>query len=912
MLPIIILGKLVNRPWKHAAEVSAIAAVTLLTLGSGVLNLYSVSPLRRPARFDTLLRIFPLEFLAFSHFLTLLMGLALVISAINIAKRKRRAWMTTLALSGASTIFQVLRAGAYEEACISAALFLALCFLRNRFSVRSRSYKWTEAAFGLGASLAALFAYGIAGFYFLDQREFGISFGLTDSVLYTLRLATFTPGNFLIPHTRYGAWFLHSIAVLGLAAAAYSVYAIFRPVLWTLRTHPAELERAQRILQTHGRSSLDHFKAQPAKSLFFSRSRQSFLAYRVGGGVAVVLGDPIGPAEEIPSLIRDFLDFGGNNDWRICVYEALPDWAEAYRAAGLHKLKIGDDAIVDLEAFTLDGPAARRFRGRVKSLEKMGVTTRLWDPPIPPSALAEARQISEDWLQIPGRRQRGFSTGWFQDSAVRNTPLFTVHDAAGKMLAFANIIPSGRKDEATVDMMRHLRDAPNGIMDFLFVKLFLWNKARGYKRFTLGMAPMGGFQPSEHPARAERYIHSFVRRLEFLFSFQGLRAYKAKFANLWEPRFLYFQHYRDLPAIGLALRSVSELPDHSGHRRIRSLLRWATAAVCLAWVFQDIEGNVLAGQFKEMRWTWAVAAILADMGSYFFEATRWRYLLRSLGSLPILRGVQSIYAGLFINEVLPMRAGDLIQGYLGSRFVGAPFASVLPAQVVGAVIDGLWIALAIGVVAILVPMPAGFEALAHWFGVGMAILTMLVVAILLPRARSIANWARPTRSGWRGKLTAFLAQSADGLASIRPIPDLAAAFAASIGIPLLQALAFWFAMKACRVDLPFLAAAAVFLIVHLGTAIPNAPSNLGSYQLLTVLGLRMFGVEKTQAAGFSVAVFLLLTAPFWIAGPIALARAGLSLKSIRTGGLAHLVSASTNSSITKRSSGLRSRNALSA
>jgi lysylphosphatidylglycerol synthetase-like protein (DUF2156 family) len=106
-------------------------------------------------------------------------------------------------------------------------------------------------------------------------------------------------------------------------------------------------------------------------------------------------------------------------------------------------------------------------------------------------------------------------------------------------------------------------DAPNGIMDYLFVKLMLRCKEQGFTRFNLGMAPMSGFQEREEASAAERATHLFFQRLNFLFSFGGLKRYKAKFATDWEPRYAIYRHALDLPKLGVALNKVSELNERS-------------------------------------------------------------------------------------------------------------------------------------------------------------------------------------------------------------------------------------------------------------------------------------------------------------------------------------------------------------
>jgi phosphatidylglycerol lysyltransferase len=107
--------------------------------------------------------------------------------------------------------------------------------------------------------------------------------------------------------------------------------------------------------------------------------------------------------------------------------------------------------------------------------------------------------------------------------------------------------------------MRHRRDAPHGIMDSLFVQLFERQKAGGFKRFSLGLAPMSGFREGEEAGAEERAVQYFLQRSDFLFSYSGLAEYKAKFATHWEPRYAIYRNVLDLPRLAVALIRVSGL-----------------------------------------------------------------------------------------------------------------------------------------------------------------------------------------------------------------------------------------------------------------------------------------------------------------------------------------------------------------
>jgi phosphatidylglycerol lysyltransferase len=221
--------------------------------------------------------------------------------------------------------------------------------------------------------------------------------------------------------------------------------------------------------------------------------------------------------------------------------------------------------MVDLTRFSLQGKSKRELRSKVRNLESTGIRTQEFQPPVSDDIIAKLKAVSDQWLQIPGRRERGFTLGQFDPDYLRCNPVLAVVDRADNVLAFINLI-SVDSNEITGDLMRRRTDAPNGIMDYLFVKLFLYARERGYARVSLGMAPMTGFQEREQATTQERTIHGLFQQLDSLFSFRGLHHYKAKFATSWEPRYLVYGNVLELPRAAFALRRLSEIREEQVER----------------------------------------------------------------------------------------------------------------------------------------------------------------------------------------------------------------------------------------------------------------------------------------------------------------------------------------------------------
>jgi uncharacterized protein (TIRG00374 family) len=305
---------------------------------------------------------------------------------------------------------------------------------------------------------------------------------------------------------------------------------------------------------------------------------------------------------------------------------------------------------------------------------------------------------------------------------------------------------------------------------------------------------------------------------------------------------------------------------------------YLVAAGCLAWVFHDVRWSDLFAHLTTMTWWLLVPAIAADLGSYLTQGARWSLLLRPLGRLSVPKATQAIYAALFTNEVLPLRVGEVLRGYLASQWTSLSMTQIFSSILVERFLDGIWMVLAFGVVVLAVPLPRYLVDAEVFLAFAIFSAGAWFVYLVMRKERQIEEGAR-LKSG--GRLSRWIELVAGALRSIGGAPSFYVAAGLSGLLLLLQVLSFWLVMRAYGISLPIWHGAAVCLIVHLGTMVPSAPSNVGTYQFFTVVGLMVFGVDKTVATGFSVVVFLILTLPLWIIGLVAFGRAGMTLRMVR-------------------------------
>ena len=316
---------------------------------------------------------------------------------------------------------------------------------------------------------------------------------------------------------------------------------------------------------------------------------------------------------------------------------------------------------------------------------------------------------------------------------------------------------------------------------------------------------------------------------------------------------------------------------------VKRALGYLLALAGLVWVFHDIQSRHLLSVMSITNWWLIAASVFFDVLTYVLQGMRWRLLLAPVGRLRPVRATQAIYAGLFTNEVVPLRFGEVVRAFLVSRWLGSGIGAVLPSMVVERFLDAVWLVVGMVLAAMFVPLPKNLVKAADLLGAAVLVATIVFVWIVLRKKHEFEcgpGEQAPQLDATTG-LSSIVSRLARGLCEIGVSPSLYFAVALSAAMLACQALAIWFIMLAFGLKLGVLAGAVVVLIVRLGTAIPNAPANVGSFQFFTVLALGLFGVEKTVAAAFSIVDFFILTAPLWIIGLLALSRTGMSLGDIR-------------------------------
>ena len=539
----LVIGLIGDELWQRRAPVARAGAalgriteewtpraLAVLTFLSGLVLLLSGATPAAAGRLDALERWLPLGLIETSHFAASIAGTVLLILSQGLARRLDTAYYLTaftLLIGAASSL---LKGFDYEEAAI---LFLTLAVLqraRPGFDRRSAFFEtrfagpWLAAVAGaLGASVwLGLFAFKHVNY----ANELWWQFELQGEASRFLRASV-------------GAGVLLVVVVVARLMAL--------PRHETVAPSASDLATAERIIASQ--SSTFPFLAFLAdKTLLFNADQSGFVMYGVQGRTWVALGDPVGPEDRLPGLVRQFLercdDFGGIPVF----YEITKAHMHIYADFGLTFAKLGEEARVNLTAFTLEGGQAARYRQALRRLEKDGATFRVVERDAVPAVIDQLRSVSDDWLAAKASAEKGFSLGFFDEAYLSRSPIAVV-ERHGRIEAFANLWLGANRDEMSIDMKRYHRDAPNGVMEALFVHLLEWGRQQGYRWFALGMAPLSGFESSPLASMWNRLGAFLYEHGEAVYNFHGLRAYKEKFHPVWEPHYLAYPGGLRLPRI---------------------------------------------------------------------------------------------------------------------------------------------------------------------------------------------------------------------------------------------------------------------------------------------------------------------------------------------------------------------------
>ena len=339
--------------------------------------------------------------------------------------------------------------------------------------------------------------------------------------------------------------------------------------------HSFDAQRYRQLIERFGGNETSHLAFLRDKNLYYYQVENEdrlFFMYRRKYDKLIIMGEPVGDQSVLHDALRQFIVEADRYGYQLVFYEVGQSTTMLLHEFGFDFLKTGEDGLVKLADFTLAGKRQRSQRALMHKFEREGYTFDVVEPPFNQDLLKELKHVSDSWL---GKQvEKGFSLGFFDEYYLQQAPIAIVKNQDQQIVAFATLMPTGGKQILTIDLMRHDRDlAPSGIMDMIFVNLFLYGQKAGYEYFDLGMAPLSNVGESQFSFIEEKAAHFIYEYGYRLYGFQGLRNYKEKYADIWLSRYTVYRKKSSLVGSTLALVSVVNQrsnPDHS--RRLKPQL----------------------------------------------------------------------------------------------------------------------------------------------------------------------------------------------------------------------------------------------------------------------------------------------------------------------------------------------------
>lgn len=484
-----------------------------------------------PKTFTEISWLKPLNFFHYhvvAQYPNIILGFSLLIMGRGIAAQVRRAYLPTIILLITAICYTFFFDFSLIAVVVLATILLMIIFSRSELYREQLVYSWQWMTID-GAIMGALTLLYVA-------------IGVYNAPIFHRHGKGHHLSFLLFPSEKL--WFLGLIAIAGVAFFMFLFLRYLQGRKFKIGENLDE-KRVFHVLETYGGNIDSQLVFLKDKFVYFYNDGIDdtvFFQFAIYNNKCIVMGDPSGKNADFAKAIRQFIIEADRWCYQPIFYECNTTGVATLHELGYDFIKMGEEALVDLENFTTAGKKMKGTRSIINKITKEGYVFKVLQPPFDQNTMDVLKDISDSWLR--GRKEKGFSLGFFSEAYLQRGPIAVVKNSEHEIVSFANIIPSYLGDVGTVDLMRHhSKKAPSGSMDFLFINLFEYMKEQGIRYFDLGMAPLSNVGFSRKSFTQERIAHLVYEFGSHFYSFQGLREYKEKYASKWVPR--YTLYHRD-------------------------------------------------------------------------------------------------------------------------------------------------------------------------------------------------------------------------------------------------------------------------------------------------------------------------------------------------------------------------------
>ncbi len=525
-----------NQSWNYLpkAIIQGLSHIilTILVFLSGLILLLSASVPGIMSRLKIAQELLSFPIINVSHQLSVAAGFLLLGLSRGIEYNVKRAYELSMFALILAALFSIFKGIDYEEAIFLIIVALLLRVSKGQFYRESYVLTWGKTIFDFTVILIITSMYLIIGYI-------------------NLPISKFTIPPKLLPYVIVDYRDLFTSAIIGLVIALLILltgYLISLPKKWKLEKSLGQEKEIINHLTKYQGKVLSHLILLHDKFIFWNSTKNVLIPFQQYADKLVILGDPIGEKSELSNAIEEFQDIADLYGFTPVFYQASDDMLPYLHGHGFAFFKLGEEAFVNLKTFSLSGSKMKGLRSLRNKFVRENYSFELVKPPFSKDLLAELEEISNEWLQ--GRTEKGFSLGFFDEDYLNKAPIAIVKDENKQTLGFMSIMYVYDDFQTiSVDLMRFKPEVQSGVVDFLFLCLFDWAKKQGYERFNMGMAPLANVGLSKFSFLSEKIAAQIFLHGHFIYHFQGLRKFKEKYTNSWEPKYLAYRRRSSLPFI---------------------------------------------------------------------------------------------------------------------------------------------------------------------------------------------------------------------------------------------------------------------------------------------------------------------------------------------------------------------------
>ncbi len=484
-------------------------------------------------------------------------GLILMILASGLARRKHRAWTLTLIILAVNLATEIFRSSHHPlQIFLSVILIIILGFFRKSFYAKSDPSTKSQPLIGFGLAVIVLFVASLLLLKYRSHDEIIGSPSYASIFLFIIEGFVGVAGPVHFASERASDLSAFTLGTFGVFIVLVPMWLYFRRIKPIPKMSDADMDQV-RLLIKHDleQDSLGYFATRRDKSVVWSANRKAGIAYRVQGGVMLASGDPFGEYSLWPDAIKEFIAIAEEHAWTPAVMGCSDHGGEVWvEHAGMFAVDIGDEAIIQVNDFTLEGRPMANVRQMVNRIRRKGYTslTLKWSD-VDPQTQAELRKLAHEWRY--GVAERGFSMSMDRFGEVGDPDTYiTIARLNGEIKGLQYYVP-WTTDGLSLDRMQRERGTDAGINELMIVDTVEYARANNLKHVSLNFAAFRSlFERADKISAGPitRGRRNVLRFFSNFFQVESLYRFNAKFQPEWETRYVLYPRATDLPKVAWA------------------------------------------------------------------------------------------------------------------------------------------------------------------------------------------------------------------------------------------------------------------------------------------------------------------------------------------------------------------------